>query len=188
MKFGGKGGLRAPWREGLPPKPLAKERPNKLGGTRPRQGPSLAGRQSDGDSSRRPGSALGNPPPLIPLPTNKWEGEAAVQCLQSNRWLTMSSHETHVAAHRKPVLFAIVYLAGKRTGHGGQTRAAASRATGLPAARGPRTARREKKGRLRLRRWHPIDKLELAKINYKYVRIDYGLIWANLFCIHSYQF
>ena len=130
LKFGGKGGLRAPWREGLPPKPLAKERPNKLGGTRPRQGPSLAGRQSDGDSSRRPGSALGNPPPLIPLPTNKWEGEAAVQCLQSNRWLTMSSHETHVAAHRKPVLFAIVYLAGKRTGHGGQTRAAAPRANG----------------------------------------------------------
>ena len=113
MKFGGKGGLRAPWREGLPPKPLAKERPNKLGGTRPRQGPSLAGRQSDGDSSRRPGSALGNPPPLIPLPTNKWEGEAAVQCLQSNRWLTMSSHETHVAAHRKPVLFAIISWAGE---------------------------------------------------------------------------
>jgi len=42
----------------------------------------------------------------------------------------MSSHKTRVAAHRKPVLFATVCLAGERTGHGGQTRAAASRADG----------------------------------------------------------
>lgn len=48
----------------------------------------------------------------------------------------MSSHENHVAAHRKPVLFAIVWLAGKRTGHGGQTRAAAPRANGPAGSKG----------------------------------------------------
>lgn len=63
IKFGGKGGLRAPLREGLPPKPPAKVRPNKLGGTRPRQGLHSAWRQSDGGGSRRPGSALKDPPP-----------------------------------------------------------------------------------------------------------------------------
>ena len=63
LKFGGKGGLRAPCGKDYPPNPPAKERPNKLGGTRPRQGPSLAGRQSDGGGTRRPGYALGNPPP-----------------------------------------------------------------------------------------------------------------------------
>jgi len=35
----------------------------------------------------------------------------------------MSSRQKHAAAHRKPVLFAVSYLAGERTGHGGQTRA-----------------------------------------------------------------
>ncbi|WP_093797771.1 hypothetical protein [Sporomusa acidovorans] len=60
------------------------------------------------------------------------------------RRLTMSSHQTLVAAHRKLVLVAIVRLAEKRTGHVGQTRAAAPRATGLPAARELRTARRGK--------------------------------------------
>ena len=55
---------------------------------------------------------------------------AALHYVRQIRRLTMSSHETHVAAHRKPVLFAIVYLAGKRTGHGGRTHVAASRADG----------------------------------------------------------
>lgn len=62
----------------LPPKPPAKEQPNNLGGTRPRQGPSLTGRQSDGGGTRRPGSASMDPSPN-PLPTNKREGEPAPQ-------------------------------------------------------------------------------------------------------------
>lgn len=63
LKFEGKGGLRAPCGKDYPPKPPAKERPNQLGGTRPRQDPSLAGRQEDGGGTRRPGSAPGDPPP-----------------------------------------------------------------------------------------------------------------------------
>ncbi|WP_054259870.1 hypothetical protein [Propionispora sp. 2/2-37] len=48
----------------------------------------------------------------------------------------MSSHKTPVAAHRKPVLFAIVWLAGERTGHGGQTLAAAPCADGPAGSKG----------------------------------------------------
>ncbi|TCL35113.1 hypothetical protein EV210_114133 [Anaerospora hongkongensis] len=50
--------------------------------------------------------------------------------------LTMSSHENRVAAHRKPVLFAIIQLSVESTGHGGQTRAAASRANGPAGSKG----------------------------------------------------
>ncbi len=56
IEIRGEGRTTGALREGLPPKPPAKVRPNKLGGTRPRQGPSLAGRQLGG-GGRRPGSA-----------------------------------------------------------------------------------------------------------------------------------
>ncbi|HWR43526.1 hypothetical protein [Sporomusa sp.] len=52
------------------------------------------------------------------------------------RRLTMSSHETPVAAHRKPVLFAVCCLTGRAHGHGGQTRAAAPRANGPAGSMG----------------------------------------------------
>jgi hypothetical protein len=48
----------------------------------------------------------------------------------------MSSHENRVAAHRKPVLVAVSCQAGEGTGHDGQTRAAAPRASGPAGSKG----------------------------------------------------
>lgn len=101
IEIRGEGRTPGALQEGLPPNPPIKERPNYLGGTRPRQGPSLSLEAIRGGGTRRPGYAGTDPPP-DPLPANKREGEVAVRCLQANRRLTMSSHEKRVAAHRKP--------------------------------------------------------------------------------------
>jgi hypothetical protein len=101
LKFGGKGGLRAPFGKDYPPNPPLRSGQIIWGVRGHGRALHLAWRQLDGGGTRRPGYAGTDPPP-DPLPTNKREGEVAAHCLQPNRRLTMSSRKKHAAAHRKP--------------------------------------------------------------------------------------